>query len=447
MPLLYDWLSSRSLVWPHGAVQWGSPSSEEPSRRDRTYNQNNYSTRALYLAERTGTGMSSRDPNTLLHFDVRIPHALSNKPADVARPWLDEAVINERVDQMSTREFWLRKRIIHPGEVNRIRQAAPNLVVTHTDNPNLFVWDFARQPDRKRQDTTPSIPTATLVGHKGNADYAIDVKRGSEEDNFCWVLSGGSDCAVLLWRLEDYQTAGDNMSPVVRMQGARGMSPANGHTEVVEDVSFNRVDRNIIATVGRDSQMLIWDTRCATMPVSSVKRAHNGDINCCDFGGVDEHIIATGGSDSVVCVWDRRYLKNSNNEKKPLHILNGHTNEVINLMWNRHVRNVMVSGGDDGQVLIWNTGETDRRPPCPSEAFFPSAELMFRHVGHGMAESKIVDLEWLPDENDPWCVATLSEIVGEGGSTLQIWRISDLIYRPKDEVAADLRLHARSKVQ
>lgn len=445
VPLIYDWVSSRSFVWPHAAVQWGAASKDDPSRRDRSLNANNYTSRALFLAERTG--LSNRDPNTLLHFDVRVPQPLTLKPADIAKPWQDEAVVTERVDQMSTRDFWLRKRIVHPGEVNRIRLAGPNLVVTHTDNPHLFVWDFDRQPDRKSKDMTASTPTCTLVGHEGNADYAIDVARSKPGFEDTWIISGGSDCAVLMWRLSDYQKDGQLVSPFVRMRGSRGKTTTAGHAGTVEDVSFNGSDRNLVVSVGRDSAMLIWDVRTPDRAVSFVRNAHQGDINCCDFGGVREHCIATGGSDSVVRIWDRRFLKNAQNEQKPLRTLQGHTNEITNLMWNRHVTDVFASGGEDGQVLVWNVGEPDRRPPQESNIYPTSPELIFRHVGHGIVESKVVDLDWLPSETDPWCLSTLSEPVGEGGSILQIWRVSDLIYRSKEEVAADLRQFARSKVQ
>lgn len=447
VPLLYDWLSSRKLVWPHEALRWGYLSEDGTQGRNFSSTSSQYTTRALFLAERTGS--SKRDPNTLLHFDVKIVQELSNKPQDVAKPWLDEAVVTERVDQMSTRDFWLRKRIIHPGEVNRIRLAGPNIVVTHTDNPFLFVWDIAAQPDRKQDDMVPSTPTCTLVGHNGSADYALDVAWPSAESDKAddaWVVSGGSDCQVLVWRLKDYQTKGQNINCFVHFPGGPGLSPRDGHSQVVEDVSFSSVDRNLIASVGRDSVMMLWDIRRPIRPISAVQKAHDGDINCCDWGGTDAHRIATGGSDGLVRIWDRRFLKNSMGEKKPTRTVRGHSDQVTNVMWNRYVPHLCASGGEDGHVLIWNMSETDRRPPTTSSMYPASHELIFRHVGHTLSESKVVDLEWLPSESDPYCIGSLSA-TGEGGSTMQMWRISDMIYRPREEVAADLRQHARSRVQ
>lgn len=452
VPLLYDWLSSRKLVWPHEALRWGALSHHDENRsRERTVVSNNGPsiTRALYLAERTGA--SKRDPNTLLHFDVTVTPELSCKPQDIAKPWLDEAVVLERADQMSTRSFWLRKRIIHPGEVNRIRLAAPGVVVTHTDNPHLFVWDFNVQPDRQKDDMNPSTPSVTLIGHQGNADYALDVapppnRESTVRDADTWVVSGGSDCMVLVWRLQDYQSTGQRLLHYARMAGGQGMAPELGHSAIVEDVSFNSHDRNIVVSVGRDSAMMSWDVRTPSKPTSTVRKAHDGDINCCDAGGTDQYRIVTGGSDHLIRVWDRRFLKNSLGEKKPIRTLHGHLDQVTNVMWNKYVPHIFASGGEDGQVLLWNTKETDRRPVTSTSIYPVSPELMFRHVGHTQSPSKIVDFEWHPSESDPWCIASLSETLGEGGSTLQIWRLSDLIHREKEEVAADLRQHARSRV-
>lgn len=447
VPILYDWLSSRKLVWPHGAIRWGALSTDDPTRsRDRPLSSQNFTTRALYLAERTGA--STRDPNTLLHFDARVVQELTNKPNDVAKPWLDEAVIPERLDQISTRDFWLRKRIIHPGEVNRIRLVSPDVVVTHTDSPSLFIWDFKQQPDRKKDELVPNTPTCTLVGHKTNAEYALDIAHAngsSDKSSDTWIVSGGTDCLVLLWRLADYESTGQKIQNFISFEGGHGVLSHNGHSATVEDVSFNSADRNLVVSVGQDSCMLLWDIRRPARPITDVTKAHQGDVNCCDFAGIDGYRIATGGSDALIRIWDRRFLKNPRGEKKPIRTLQGHTNQVTNVMWNEYVPNLFASAGEDGQVLIWDTTKIDRRPATPDNMSPASHELVFRHVGHTLSEGKIVDFEWHPSESDPYCIASLSE-TEEGGSTMQMWRISDLIYRPENEIVTELRQYARSKV-
>jgi histone-binding protein RBBP4 len=50
---------------------------------------------------------------------------------------------------------------------------------------------------------------------------------------------------------------------------------------------------------------------------------------------------------------------------------------------------------------------------------------------------QVVDFQWRKD--DPYTMVSVSES-GEGG-TLQAWRISDLIWRPIDDVLTELEEH------
>lgn len=54
-----------------------------------------------------------------------------------------------------------------------------------------------------------------------------------------------------------------------------------------------------------------------------------------------------------------------------------------------------------------------------------------------MYASQVVDFQWHP--TDPYTMVSVSD-AGAGG-TLQIWRISDLIWRPIDEVLRELEEH------
>lgn len=55
----------------------------------------------------------------------------------------------------------------------------------------------------------------------------------------------------------------------------------------------------------------------------------------------------------------------------------------------------------------------------------------------GRVAVQVVDFQWNP--HDPWTLMSVSdESQMEGGGTLQLWRISDLIYRPEEEVLAEM---------
>ena len=55
---------------------------------------------------------------------------------------------------------------------------------------------------------------------------------------------------------------------------------------------------------------------------------------------------------------------------------------------------------------------------------------------------QVVDFQWNP--SDPWTLLSVSDDVAlnGGGGSLQLWRVSDLIYRPEQEVLEELQQHA-----
>lgn len=370
------------------------------------------------MADRTD---NSSDPNTLLQYHVRLPHPLTSRPPVVARPWFDDPAAAAK-DPSSALDFSLRKSIVHtPGEVNKIRVLIPGIVVTHTDSPDLYVWSF--------NSSNPSqAPLTTLTGHNARADYALDTAAPDH------LASGGSDAQVLIWQLPPAPNA--RLQPTVTLRG---------HTDTVEAVSFSSADHRLLASCGRDASLLLWDTRNPSHPTAAARAAHSGDVNSCDYGGQNPNHLVSAGADKVVRVWDIRHLSTAT-APTPFYTLRAHHSEVNSVMWNRFVPNVIASGAEDGEVLVWRLGGTGGAQSGlgGAETTATSPELLFRHVGHSMTESKIIDLQWLPARADPWCMASLSEL-GQGGSTLQMWRMSDLIYRDGAELAQELGAHLDSK--
>ena len=149
----------------------------------------------LYLSEQTD-GSSPTFPTTLTVANVEV---VKRRVAAAEHLTFNEEERSAFVKRVKT--------IIHPGEVNKIREfeASPELFVTHTDAPELFVWNADSQPHRKtgpnidtEKDgaTTPSTPDLVLVGHEENAEFALAVHR----ERF-HVASGGKDQHVLIWNL------------------------------------------------------------------------------------------------------------------------------------------------------------------------------------------------------------------------------------------------------
>jgi histone-binding protein RBBP4 len=84
-------------------------------------------TQRLYLSEQTNGSV----PNTLV----------------IANCETVNRQLNEKAHSPFVKKY---KTIIHPGEVNRIRELPQNskIVATHTDSPDILIWNTETQPDR-----------------------------------------------------------------------------------------------------------------------------------------------------------------------------------------------------------------------------------------------------------------------------------------------------------
>ncbi|KAG6543059.1 hypothetical protein Mapa_015555 [Marchantia paleacea] len=437
VPILYDWLANHNLVWPSLSCRWG-PQLELGSFKSR---------QRIYLTEQTDGSC----PNTLVVFNC-----------EVIKP---RAAAAEHISQFSeeTRSPFVKKHktIIHPGEVNRIRELPQNskIVATHTDSPEVYIWNLETQPNRAALlGANHSRPDLVLTGHTGNAEFALALSPTSP-----LVLSGGKDAKVILWSIEDQITAGKDSSPsrFATSSGARpiwnsggsastsekppstsssAIGPQGvfvGHTATVEDVQFRPSSSQEFCSVGDDSSLILWDARAGTTPANRVERAHDTDLHCVDWNFHNENHLLTGSADTSVNLFDYRKLS-ANGLGVPVETFRGHSAAVLCVQWCPDRASVFGSSAEDGLLNIWdvdkvNKAEEERYRRMKGHS--PPPGLFFQHAGH---RDKVVDFHW--DSCDPWTVLSVSDDCDtpNGGGTLQIWRMNDMIYRPEDEVLAEV---------
>ncbi|KVH97951.1 WD-40 repeat-containing protein MSI4-like [Cynara cardunculus var. scolymus] len=426
VPILYDWLANHNLVWPSLSCRWG------PQLEQATYK----SRQRLYLSEQTDGSV----PNTLVIANCEIV-----KPRVAAAEHISQ--FNEEARSPYVKKF---KTIIHPGEVNRIRELPQNsnIIATHTDSPDVLIWDVEAQPNRHVVLGAPeSRPDLILRGHQENAEFALAMCRSEP-----LVLSGGKDKSVVLWSIHDHistlatepgltkspgasggknlKTGGDDdkrtESPVIQARGV-----FQGHDDTVEDVHFSPSSAQEFCSVGDDSCLILWDARIGSSPAVKVEKAHNADLHCVDWNSLDENLILTGSADNTVRLFDRRNLT-ANGVGSPIHIFENHSAAVLCVQWSPDKSSVFGSSAEDGVLNIWDHNKIGE---CSGTASKIAQGLLFRHSGH---RDKVVDFHW--NAHDPWTIVSVSnddESTG-GGGTLQIWRMIDLIYRPQQEVITEL---------
>lgn len=340
------------------------------------------------------------------------------------------------------------KTLIHPGEVNKLLDVPhhSSIVVTHSDTPDVYVWNFDKQQDRSTDlastnpdDKKPSLADVVLKGHTADAEFALGTCSASPQ-----VASGGKDTSVLVWNLQDAaSTLALSSTPGEASAITVAGSPSSteiqprckleGHYKTVEDVAFLPGSSVELCSVADDFSLLFWDTRTPAGPVARVPRAHGErDVHCCDWSALRTNCIVTGAQDGGVRLWDKRNLGGA------LLTINHHTEAVMNVEFSPHRPALFATGADDGLVCVWDMDakapEADGLAAAKKQKIAAPHQLMFQHAGH---QSPVVDFCWNPV--DEWTVLSASVDVGAaGGGTLQMWRMSDLIYRSEEDIMAEL---------
>ncbi|XP_017977982.1 PREDICTED: WD-40 repeat-containing protein MSI4 isoform X2 [Theobroma cacao] len=371
VPVLYDWLANHNLVWPSLSCRWG-PQLEQATYKNR---------QRLYLSEQTDGSV----PNTLVIANCEVV-----KPRVAAAEHISQ--FNEEARSPFVKKY---KTIIHPGEVNRIRELPQNskIVATHTDSPDVLIWDLEAQPNRHAVlGATDSRPDLILTGHQDDAEFALAMCPTEP-----FVLSGGKDKSVVLWSIHDQistlamepgptkspgstgtstkhasKGGGNNDKPVDGpVIGPRGIY--QGHEDTVEDVQFCPSSTQEFCSVGDDSCLILWDARAGVTPA---------------------------------------------------------------VKWSPDKSSVFGSSAEDGILNIWDHEKIGKKQDTAgSRAANAPPGLFFQHAGH---RDKVVDFHW--NASDPWTIVSVSDDCEStnGGGTLQMWRMIDLIYRPAEEVLAEL---------
>ncbi|THU72089.1 hypothetical protein C4D60_Mb04t08420 [Musa balbisiana] len=447
IPVLYDWLANHNLVWPSLSCRWG-PQLEQATYKNR---------QRLYLSEQASESRSLAFTIILaavmLQTDGSVPNTLVIANCEVVKPRVAAAEHISQFNEEARSPFVKKyKTIIHPGEVNRIRELPQNskIVATHTDSPDVLIWDVEAQPNRHPMlGAAESRPDLILTGHQQNAEFALAMCPTEP-----FVLSGGKDKSVVLWSIHDHISsvaestskspasasnssgkqsikAGNEKSSDSTTVGPRGVY--QGHEDTVEDVQFCPSSAQEFCSVGDDSCLILWDARVGTSPVVKVEKAHNADLHCVDWNPHDQNLILTGSADNSVRMFDRRNLT-SGGVGSPIYKFEGHKAAV--LCWSPDRASVFGSAAEDGFLNIWDherVGKKKERAGTKTPNSPPG--LFFQHAGH---RDKVVDFHW--NTSDPWTIVSVSDDCGStgGGGTLQIWRMSDLIYRPEEEVLAEL---------
>jgi WD40 repeat protein len=146
-------------------------------------------------------------------------------------------------------------------------------------------------------------------------------------------------------------------------------------------VAFSPQDARIVATVGDDTGVWLWDASSRSQPIGGPLTGHTDEINCVAFNP-DGTILATGSNDRTVRLWDLR-------SRQPIgDPLTGHTGVVLGVAFSPD-GTTLATASTDGTTRLWNV--TSRQPvgdpltmrsgPVTGVAFSPDGRALATTAG------------------------------------------------------------------
>ncbi|ORX49143.1 WD40 repeat-like protein [Hesseltinella vesiculosa] len=202
-------------------------------------------------------------------------------------------------------------------------------------------------------------------------DSAVRAMNWTRNGN--WMVTGDHSGIIKYWQ--------SNMNNLKLFQA---------HKEAVRDLSFAPSDTRF-ATCSDDSLIKIWDFTTGTE--ERALAGHGWDVKCVDWHP-QKALLASGSKDNLIKLWDPR-------STKAITTLHGHKNTILALEWNQN-GNWMLSAGRDQMIKVFDIRAMKevhvlrgQKEVC-SARWHPQHERLFATGG-----SEGALLYWLTGEDEP----------------------------------------------
>ena len=165
------------------------------------------------------------------------------------------------------------------------------------------------------------------------------------------LITSSHDLTMKLWRIANLDDARGEQAQI---PFTRPICTVASHKDYVKKISYSPL-KNIVASVGLDSQLLVWDITEKGKPFAKfgkphVVGKHKNSLYALDLSN-DGNTIVTGGLEKMIYVWDvRTNGKNNNSNVK----IEGHDHYIRCLKWLNNSNNIFVSASSDNTVKAWD---------------------------------------------------------------------------------------------
>jgi len=211
------------------------------------------------------------------------------------------------------------RSIPHVGGVNRIRaQFLPDSISSPPAPPSPYhVATFSETGKVHIFDIAPHLHSLLSPADAGSMASSL-----SKTPQFTINSHGRTEGFALAWgpQIGDSSQrllSGDIHSKIyLTTLTPSGISPSStpfaSHTSSVEDLQWSPTEPTVFGSCSADCSMKVWDVRVKERKsVISVDKAHESDVNVMSWNTKTSYLVVTGGDEGGLKVWDLRNLKKS----------------------------------------------------------------------------------------------------------------------------------------
>ncbi|KAG6845473.1 hypothetical protein H0H87_008833 [Tephrocybe sp. NHM501043] len=271
-----------------------------------------------------------------------------------------------------------------------------NYIAVGTLDPEIEIWSLdtveAMYPDSilgRPDQTKAHIPTPLGTGKKkkkktkhrtAEKGYHVDAVLGLSWNKVQRNLlaSASADRTVKLWDLSrDPTMSGEDGS------AGGAIRSFDVHKDKVQAVQWNTKEPSVLLTGSYDRTVRTFDSRSPTTGVGAIL---GSDVEALRWDPWEDHGFYVSLENGLVLNFDVRTLpSNLDNPSSARFTLSAHDGAVSSIDVNPHIRGCIVTGGTDKLVKVWNvTDDTDggkRNGKVFSTVFSPDDPLTIAAAG------------------------------------------------------------------
>jgi WD40 repeat protein len=198
--------------------------------------------------------------------------------------------------------------------------------ISTSGDSTLIIWNI-KHIDKKIKDIKIE---KILTGH---LDRVVCVAWNLDS---CECASGSNDCSVIIWDTDS--------GSIIKKY--------DDHDEIVRSVDYN--NKGILASGSDDKTVIIYNKEKTILH-------HKNRVRCIKWNPVNHDLLLSGCDDFSITLWDV-------SNKSIIRTFKEHTNFIYSLVWNDGIKFASSSG--DETIIIWNTEEVK------------STKVLTGHVGN-----------------------------------------------------------------